>query len=299
MENYKNQVQLLLNVLPEVAKEKCFALHGGTAINLFVQNMPRLSVDIDLTFVDLHDRATSFVLIEEALKRIADRIKKIDNSIKIDTKFEVLKLYISNRKSTIKIEVNQGIRGLIGDIENRNLCNKAAEVFDVFCVMPCVPIYQLYGGKICAALDRQHPRDLFDVKKLLDENGFDDKIKLGFLFCLLSSKRPILEMLFPSFIHQENVFDNQFKGMTNENFSYIDFENTRIQLLKTIHQSLNEMDKKFILDFENANPNWSVYDFSKFPSILWKLQNLEKLKFNQENKHHLGIIELSEKLNLI
>ena len=261
--------------------------------------MPRLSIDIDLTFVDLHDRATSFVLIEEALKRIADRIKKIDNSIKIDTKFEVLKLYISNRKSTIKIEVNQGIRGLIGDVENRNLCNKAAEVFDVFCGMPCVPIYQLYGGKICAALDRQHPRDLFDVKKLLDENGFDDKIKLGFLFCLLSSKRPILEMLFPSFIHQENVFDNQFKGMTNENFSYIDFENTRIHLLKTIHQSLNEMDKKFILDFEIANPNWSVYDFSKFPSVQWKLQNLEKLKFNQENKHHLGIIELSEKLNLI
>lgn len=299
MENYKNQVQLLLNVLPEVAKEKCFALHGGTAINLFVENMPRLSVDIDLTFVNLQDRATSFVLIEEALKRIAYRIRKIDNSIKIDTKFEVLKLYISNRKSTIKIEVNQGIRGLIDDVENRNLCDKAAETFDVFCVMPCVPIHQLYGGKICAALDRQHPRDLFDVKKLLDGNGFDDKIKLGFLFCLLSSKRPILEMLFPSFIYQENVFDNQFKGMTSENFSYIDFENTRIQLLQTIHQSLNEIDKKFILDFENANPNWSVYDFSKFPSVQWKLQNLEKLKFNQENKHQLGIIELGKKLNLI
>lgn len=50
-EAYKKQVSLLLDVLPEVAKENCFALHGGTAINLFVRSMPRLSVDIDLTYV--------------------------------------------------------------------------------------------------------------------------------------------------------------------------------------------------------------------------------------------------------
>lgn len=45
---YKSQVKLLLDVLPLVSKEPCFALHGGTAINLFIRNMPRLSVDIDL-----------------------------------------------------------------------------------------------------------------------------------------------------------------------------------------------------------------------------------------------------------
>ena len=42
--------------------------------------------------------------------------------------------------------------------------------------MPCVPIHQLYGGKICAALDRQHPRDLFDVKKLLEDNGVQTEL---------------------------------------------------------------------------------------------------------------------------
>ncbi len=46
-DGYKNQVSLLLSALPEVAKESCFALHGGTAINLFIRDMPRLSVDID------------------------------------------------------------------------------------------------------------------------------------------------------------------------------------------------------------------------------------------------------------
>ena len=50
-EAYTKQVKLLLDVLPEVAREEHFALHGGTAINLFVRDMPRLSVDIDLTYV--------------------------------------------------------------------------------------------------------------------------------------------------------------------------------------------------------------------------------------------------------
>ena len=57
--NYKKQVHLLLSVLPMVAKENCFALHGGTAINLFLNNMPRLSVDIDLTYLPVENRDTS------------------------------------------------------------------------------------------------------------------------------------------------------------------------------------------------------------------------------------------------
>lgn len=67
---YRNQVKLLLDVLPEVAKEKCFALHGGTAINLFVRDMPRLSVDIDLTYILIEARDASMNKINEALARI-------------------------------------------------------------------------------------------------------------------------------------------------------------------------------------------------------------------------------------
>lgn len=61
--HYKNQVALLLSILPEVAKEKDLAVHGGTAINLFVRNMPRLSVDIDLTYIPVRDRTTSLLAI--------------------------------------------------------------------------------------------------------------------------------------------------------------------------------------------------------------------------------------------
>lgn len=71
---YEKQVHLLLSVLPLVAKEKCFALHGGTAINLFHHNMPRLSVDIDLTYLPVEDRDTSIAHINKSLHRISQQI---------------------------------------------------------------------------------------------------------------------------------------------------------------------------------------------------------------------------------
>jgi predicted nucleotidyltransferase component of viral defense system len=298
MDSYKHQVALLLKVLPEIAKEECFALHGGTAINLFVRNMPRLSVDIDLTYIPLEDRETSMVHINNALLRIKAQIEKVDKTIKVIPQTEKLKLQIQDANALIKIEVSQGIRGIIDDIQKRELCKKAEEKFDVFCVVPCVSLQQLYGGKICAALDRQHPRDLFDVKYLLDNEGFTDEIKRGFLFGLLSSKRPVIEMLFPNWINQEQAYYNQFVGMTNEAFSYADFESTRAKLIETIHYYLTEQDKHFIVNFENATPDWSTYNFAQFPAVKWKLQNIEKLKSSNPSKHDNGIIQLKQKLKL-
>jgi hypothetical protein len=78
---YRQQVSLLLTVLPEVAKEKCLALHGGTAINLFVRDMPRLSVDIDLTYLPIEDRETSVNHIAEALERIKANLGKGKRSV--------------------------------------------------------------------------------------------------------------------------------------------------------------------------------------------------------------------------
>ncbi len=75
--NYQKQASLLLKVLPEVAKETCFALHGGTAINLFVREIPRLSVDIDLTYLPLEDREKSVQDINRALDRIKKRIESV------------------------------------------------------------------------------------------------------------------------------------------------------------------------------------------------------------------------------
>ena len=277
-EAYENQVTLLLNVLPEVAKEECFAMHGGTAINLFVRDMPRLSVDIDLTYIEIAERKATLDAINDALIRIKNRIEGLRPSIRVLHKEKVCKLQLSEHGVVIKIEVNLVGRGLLGDITKAQLCEAAQEQFDAFCVMPLVPLAQLYGGKICAALDRQHPRDLFDVKLLLESESFTNEIKQGFIFGLVSSNRPTHEILDPNILDQRTSFENQFEGMSTIDFSYDDYEATRLQLIKTVKADLDENDKAFLLSFNRLAPDWSIYDYQSFPSVKWKLLNLEKFK---------------------
>ncbi len=278
MNNYKSQVSLLLQVLPEVSKESCFALHGGTAINLFIRDLPRLSVDIDLTYITIEERITSLNNIIAALERIKIKLNRVLPDAHVSLKEKGLKLHISTAKAQIKIEVNQINRGVLEKPIKLPLCTKAQKEFYAFATISVISMGQLYGGKICAALDRQHPRDLFDVKYLLENEGFTDSIKEGFLLCLLSSNRPINEMLQPNLIDQKKTIVNQFNGMSTEMFTYEDFKNTRIKLIKTIHQSLTPQDNAFLLSFNNLSPNWDIYDFERFPAVQWKLQNLNKLK---------------------
>lgn len=293
---YKRQVALLLDVLPEVAKESCFALHGGTAINLFVRDMPRLSVDIDLTYVPIEDRTVSLKGISAGLENIKARIEAAVQGVKVIHSESNGKLLISNRGAVIKLEVNLTNRGTIALPQKMTLSEKAQTEFEVFCVVPVVPLGQLFGGKICAALDRQHPRDLFDVKYLLKNEGFTEEIKKGFLLCLLGSDRPIHEVIQPNFQDQRLAMENQFTGMAEEEFSYEDFESTRTQLVETIKNSLTKADIEFLLSVKNVDPDWTIHDFEQFPSVQWKLQNLRKLKESNLEKHVEQYNLLKEKL---
>ena len=110
-----------------------------------------------------------------------------------------------------KAEVNQTKRGIVGgDVIVQPLSDKAQEEFGLYCEAHIVPLTQLYGGKIAAALSRQHPRDLFDVK-YMDVPIAD--CREGLIFCLLGSDRPIHESFSPSLIDQRAAMANQFDGM--------------------------------------------------------------------------------------
>ena len=293
---YTKQVKLLLDVLPEVAKEACFAMHGGTAINLFVRDMPRLSVDIDLTYVEIAERNETLEGINAALMRIKERIEGLRPSIRIQHKENICKLQLDERGVMIKIEVNMVGRGLIGEATKAQLCEAAQEQFDAFCAVPIVPLGQLYGGKLCAAMDRQHPRDLFDVKLLLENEGFTDDIKRGFIFGLVGSNRPTHEMLNPNLLDQRMAFENQFEGMSAIEFSYDEYEATRLQLIETIQSSLNESDKAFLKSFNSLDTDWSIYNFQDFPSVKWKLLNLEKFKTENPETYQQQLSELDRVL---
>lgn len=299
---YRNQVNLLLNVLPEVGKEKNFALHGGTAINLFIRDMPRLSVDIDLTYLPIEDRETTIDNIAQALTRIKESIEKKIPRLSATLRKDIGKLLITTKEASIKLEVNLVGRGVISDPEIMVLCESAQNDYDAFCEIQVVPVSQLYGGKICAALDRQHPRDLFDIKYLLANEGFTEEIKKGFLYCLLGSERPIHEILHPHLLDQKLAMENQFKGMTLETFTYEEYEKVRDSLIEMIGKGLTAEDKEFLLQFNNLTPVWEKYNYPEFPSIRWKLYNLERLKDKNPEKYsqmNSVLKQLLEKKNLV
>lgn len=293
---YKKQVQLLLSILPEVKKESCFALYGGTAINLFIRNMPRLSVDIDLNYIFTEDRKTSLENINQALSNIKKNVKKVIPNINIQNKVESGKLIFRLNEVIVKLEVDLIGRGVIAPPIEMSLCSKAQTDFSAFVKIPVVTMGQLYGGKICAALDRQHPRDLFDIKYLLSNEGFSDEVRVGFIFSVLSKNRPIHEIIYPNFQNQEKTMQKHFDGMSIEKFSYNNFEEVRKTLLNTIHKKLTKKDKEFLLSIKLLQPDWSIYDFKQFPAIQWKIQNLKKLKTINLKKYNQHCKSLKEKL---
>jgi len=293
-DTYKNQAALLIDILLETAKEDNFALHGGTAINLFHLNMPRLSVDIDLTFVPFSDnRSEDLNKIRQSLESVKSRLKSTFPNIRFEDEKraeEELKLLCTKDNATVKVEVNQINRGLIAETCTKILCSRAEEKFDRFCEIKTVSASQLWGGKLNAALERQHPRDIFDVKNMLREIGFTEEIKQGFLFFLLCGKRPIDEILNPNLTDQRVILDSQFVGMTNEEFTYEEFERIRKKLVLLIQKTLTDSEKEFLLSFVSGNPIWKDFDYSKYPAIKWKLLNINKLK--KENP-----IKFSESIN--
>ena len=294
---YAQKVELLLRLIPIVMEENVFAIHGGTAINLFLKDLPRYSVDIDLTYIPLSDRQTSLDDINLHLKTIADKAKKAFKGMHIVPNFSTCKLLCEYRGKQVKIEVNQTKRGIIGgEVQTIPLSEKAQEEFSLFCEANVVPQTQLYGGKIAAALSRQHPRDLFDVKYMDIPLS---KCREGLIFCLLGSDRPIHESFAPRLIDQREAMDNQFAGMTDIPFTYEEFEETRNRLIADVNSLLTDADRRFLVSFEYGEPEWDGYEFAHFkdfPSVKWKLLNLQRLAEQNPEKLKVEAEKLKELL---
>lgn len=296
---YHNQVELLVSVLPHIAKEKCFALKGGTAINLFERDMPRLSVDIDLQYIYVDEREIAFSNINNTLDRIAKSLERVGiKSVIRENDYKIRKMICSNDIASIKIEPNYIIRGCIKPTRLMQTSRKVQEVYG-FAAIDLLSFGELFGGKICAALDRQHPRDLFDVKLLLENEGINQSVKEGFLVALLGHNRPPYEILKPNVQNHEKTFEKEFFGMTEKSFSYEEHLETLHRLIDTIIKIFTEQDKQFLLSFFSVEPQWNMLEIENLknlPAIKWKLKNLEQLKMNNIHKFENQLRELMKTL---
>lgn len=144
------------------------------------------------------------------------------------------------------------------------------------------------------ALDRQHPRDLFDTMQMLNNTGLTDQIMKGFLFCLFSSKRPLSEILQPHLLDQSRIIESHFKGMTDIPFSIKEFELERERLIKAVKSMISKDHRAMILSFSKGEPEWLYEDWSKFPGIAWKLKNMEMLKKKNPKKFVTQITDLEK-----
>lgn len=287
-ESYRRQVGLLLRLLPFVSAEECFALKGGTAINLFFREMPRLSVDIDLTYLPVKSRPESLAEIDAAMKRIQKRIEKDIPSSTVTnrlTEKAITKLLVRTEGAMVKIELSPVMRGTVFEPEWRSVSSAVEDAFQ-FAEIKVVSFPDLYAGKILAALDRQHPRDFFDVRDLLANEGVDDALREAFIVYLLGHNRPMGLTLSGRRKDLTAEYKNGFVGMTGIPVSMDDLMATRTDLIDIIIGGMPEKHKRFLIGFESGNPDWSllgVAHASGLPAVLWRRQNLDTLSSGERD----------------
>lgn len=301
--HYIQQVELLLQLLPIVAKQTCFALKGGTALNLFIRELPRLSIDIDITYLPLKERSASLEDIEHSLLAIKHEILKRFPHIIIEEKRNNLvgrlQKLIVGQKEKIKIEPNEILRGALYPIEYHDLSKTVTEIFEQTVLnIPTLSLAELYAGKICAALDRQHPRDLFDIQLLHQNEGLSDAIRQALTIYVACSPRPIHELLNPTVLDQNHIFYNEFQGMTMISVKYDELIATLNQLIHDLKTQLTLNERQFLISVKQGEPDYELMPFKNlaaFPALRWKIMNVRLM---DKHKQALMLDKLKKVLAL-
>ena len=291
LDRYLAQVRLLLSALPEIARETAFALKGGTAINLFYRDLPRLSVDLDLTWLPITDRPSSLQDIDDALERIAAAIttrhprfeaRRAAGGGGADTR-----VIVRDGRAQVKIETSPVTRGTVYPARLMPTSETVTERFG-FVEANVLAFEDLYGGKLHAALDRRHPRDLFDVRLLYQNEGLTDELFRVFMVYVASSGRPMHELLAPPTPFRKNLYDEEFVGMTREAVSPEALADAARTLHADISSRLHGDVAAFLLSLHDAEPDFGLLGLpaaSDLPAVRWKLVNLKKLRDTNPGKH--------------
>lgn len=293
------QVELLIRCLPAIARATDFALKGGTAINLFLRDMPRLSVDIDLTYLPVTGREAALADIHAQLAAMGKRSKSTVPGV--NTRIsggEAPKLLLETMGARIKVEPSVTLRGSLLPPVQSELCPAAQDIYESFAEIQRLDTADLYAGKLCAALDRQHPRDLFDIMLLQAEGPIPDSIRRAFVAYLAAHRRPIAELLQPRRKPIDDLYANHFVGMTRAPVALADLEAARTQLFAWVGGALDGKERRFLLSIKQGEPEWSLLPFAgleQWPAIQWKLHNIRKMS---AARHRQAVDRLRKVLDL-
>jgi predicted nucleotidyltransferase component of viral defense system len=301
---YIDTARLLTRVAPLVFADGVFALKGGTAINLFIRDMPRLSVDLDLVFVDRRpSREEALAAINAAIRKAVSRLEANGFRTHVTTAAGVgeTKLFVRRGNIEVKVEVNFVMRGTVHPVQTASLTPNAKETLLADLELPILSLEDVYGGKLVAAMDRQHPRDLFDVLQLFAHEGITPGIRRSFVVYLACHNRPIHEVLFPVQKNIAKEYEATFRGMTAEPIELAELLSARERLIAELQRSLSPEEQQFLLSLACAKPDWSLLKIEHLellPAIRWKLQNLRQLAKDNPTKLRDQATELARRLKL-
>jgi hypothetical protein len=282
------QARLAVRVLRHVAKERDLALKGGTAINLFFRDMPRLSVDLDLTYLRIADRDESLVAIREALERISADVEGAIAGASVERQgIADGRVLVRVGQTRVKVEVNTVLRGSVrAPLQTR----ARAPVEDIFGDLEATVLSfeDCFAGKMVAALDRQHPRDLFDVRQLLEAEGLTKALLDAFVVYLASHDRPMAEVLSPREKDIAQTYANEFADMTAEPVELGALLDARTKLVQAIRGALLPRHIQFLRSIKNLAPDWALVphpQVRELPGVRWRLLNLERFRREQPERY--------------
>lgn len=281
-DTYLTTARLLVEIAPVVFESGNFALKGGTAINLFLREMPRLSVDLDLVFTDHRpSRTEALTAINEALRTARDRLA--DRGLKVQAlsarDMGETRLLVQRDAVSVTVEVNTVIRGTAYPTQTMGLSPAASDALMADLELTLLSTDEIYGGKLVAAMDRQHPRDLFDVMELFTHGGITRGVSRAFVVYLASHNRTIHEVLFPTPKDIRLAYESSFVGMTAGPVTLESLLATRERLFRELPATLDANERQFLRTLVRAEPDWSLLDIAHLedlPAIRWRLQNLQE-----------------------
>lgn len=295
-EAYERQVALLVRILPLLAAEKDFALKGGTAINLFVRDFPRLSVDIDLTYLPVQPWKKAIQGIDAGLARVADAVTNSVRGAQVaaqrSAEGHIERLHVQ-AGAAVKIEVTPMMRGVVYDPVLTPVTEAVEDRYG-FAETWVVSQPDLYAGKIVAALDRQHPRDLYDVKLLLENEGVSDELRHAFIAYLLSSAKGLNAILKPPRRDLVRKYEQEFVGMTTDDTPLRALLDVRETLIETMVGAMPEAHRRFLVSFKRGEPDWSLLahaHVADLPAVQYRMQKLAELDRERREAELQKLIE--------
>jgi predicted nucleotidyltransferase component of viral defense system len=282
-ETFLKPSKLMVECLSVLKDDGIFALKGGTAINYFYHGMPRLSVDIDLSYIKINTRAEALEEMKEGLEIYKNDLdnKGFHTEFKGSVNEGNGKIFVSSNGVNIKIEPNYILRGTIYPTQMLRMVDEATKVFDITSKVRTLDYREIFAGKMAAFLDRQNPRDIFDMGEFRKAGHHIEEIMDAVVIYIAQDDGMISHILDPILQDKETEFNNHFKGMTIEPVEYGRLVEIRKEILDEFHKSLKKEHGEFLVSIMENKPQWGLLPFQgieELSGIKWKMQNIPKMK---------------------